>query len=93
MAFTLNGFRRIAEPHDYGIVDGVARLFFYQVGGESRSRPPVGWRWGSLSEISELRILPDGFAGPRRAPSGRHVRWDALIASVSKAERDAGQGG
>jgi hypothetical protein len=25
VTFILDGFRRIAEPHDYGIIDGVAR--------------------------------------------------------------------
>jgi hypothetical protein len=81
--FILGGFRRIAEPHDYGIIDGVARLFFYQVGGESRSGRPIGWRWGLLPRISNLQILRDGFAGPRPAPSGRHIHWDTLIATVS----------
>ena len=83
VAFDLDGFRRIAEPHDYGIIDGVARLFFYQIGGESRSGRPVGWRWGLLPKISNLRVLRDGFPGTRPAPSGRHVHWDTLIATVS----------
>jgi len=83
VTFFLDGFRRIAEPHDYGIIDGVARLFFYQIGGESRSGRPVGWRWGVLPRISQLHILRDIFPGPRPAPSGRHIRWDTLIATVS----------
>ena len=83
VTFILDGFRRIAEPHDYGIIDGVARLFFYQVGGESRSGRPVGWRWGVLSRISGLRILSDTFPGSRAVPSGRHIHWDTLMATVS----------
>jgi len=83
VTFVLDGFRRIAEPHDYGVIDGVARLFFYQIGGASRSGRPIGWRWALLPRISELKILPDGFPGPRPAPSGRHVHWDVLIATVS----------
>jgi hypothetical protein len=83
ISFTLDGYRRIAEPHDYGIIDGVARLFFYQVGGESRSGRPIGWRWGLLPRISSLQILGNRFAGPRPAPSGRHIHWDTLIATVS----------
>jgi hypothetical protein len=83
VTFILDGFRRIAEPHDYGIIDGVARLFFYQVGGESRSGRPVGWRWGVISKISGLRILNDTFPGSRAAPSGRHIHWDTLMATVS----------
>ena len=83
VTFISDGFRRIAEPHDYGIINGVARLFFYQVGGAGQSTPPIGWRWGTVSGISELQILPDGFSGPRPAPSGRHIHWDVLIATVS----------
>jgi len=83
VAFTLGGLRRRAEPHDYGIVHGVARLFFYQVGGQSRSGRPVGWRWATISEISDLEILDATFDGTRPAASGRHVHWDTLIATVS----------
>jgi hypothetical protein len=83
VSFLLDGCRRIAEPHDYGVIDGVPRLFFYQTGGESRSGKPVGWRWALLSKIGELEVLDRHFAGPRPAPTGRHVRWDELFATVS----------
>jgi hypothetical protein len=83
VAFDLDGFPRIAEPHDYGIIDGVARLFFYQIGGQSRSGRPIGWRWALLPKISNLHLLGDTFPGTRPAPSGRHVHWDMLIATVS----------
>jgi len=81
--FVLDGCRRLAEPHDYGVIGGVPRLFFYQVGGESRSGNPAGWRWALLPKISELEILERRFAGPRPAPTGRHVHWDELFATVS----------
>jgi len=64
----LSGCRRLAEPHDYGVIKGETRLFFYQTGGESRSGKPVGWRWAVLSKIS---------------PRERHVKWGVLFASVS----------
>jgi hypothetical protein len=83
VSFVLDGRLRVAEPHDYGVIAGVRRLFFYQVGGESRSSGPMGWRWGELSRISAMKLLDDTFAGSRPAPSGRHQRWDAIIASVS----------
>ena len=83
VSFILDGRRRIAEPHDYGIINGVSRLFFYQIGGQSRSGRPLGWRWGNLSKISELQILDERFGGSRPAPSGRHIHWDVLIATVS----------
>ena len=84
IAFSLDGYERIAEPHDYGIVDGEKRLLFYQVGGASRSGRPLGWRWAVVARISGLRLLDDHFAGPRPVPSGKHQRWDRLIASVSR---------
>ena len=83
VTFMLNGFPRIAEPHDYGIMRGVAKLFFYQVGGQSSKPPPVGWRLGELAGISQLNILDDRFSGPRPVRSGRHIQWDRLLATVS----------
>jgi hypothetical protein len=82
VAFVLDGYPRIGEPHDYGIINGTAKLFFFQTGGRSRSQPPVGWRWATLSKMSDLKLLEQHFAGPRPAPSGRHIHWDELIASV-----------
>jgi hypothetical protein len=83
VSFVLDGRLRIAEPHDYGIISGVRRLFFFQVGGESLSSRPIGWRWGELSRISAMKLLDQTFAGSRPAPAGRHQRWDEIIASVS----------
>lgn len=83
ITFLLHGRRRIAEPHDYGIIGGSHRLFFYQVGGGSRSGSPVGWRWADLSALSHLEVLERVFPGPRATHTGRHVSWDRLIATVS----------
>ena len=83
VAFEFHGCPRIGEPHDYGVIKGVPTLFFYQVGGKSRSGKPVGWRRAVIAEISELRILERGFAGSRPASSGEHTKWDQLIATVS----------
>ncbi len=83
IAFVLDERPRLAEPHDYGLIDNELRLFFYQIGGESRSGQPLGWRWAVLSKLSELQMLQDRFAGTRVAPSGRHVQWDTLFATVS----------
>jgi hypothetical protein len=83
LAFSLGGCERIAEPHDYGRIGGVAKLFFYQVGGTSRSGQPLGWRWAELSKMSELRVLDEHFPGSRAIPTGRHHRWEVLYASVS----------
>jgi hypothetical protein len=83
VSFTLEGHPRIAEPHDYGLIDDRRRLFFFQLGGSSRSGRPSGWRWAELDKILDLRLHDDHFPGPRPVPSGRHQRWDRIIASVS----------
>jgi hypothetical protein len=93
ISFALHGLRRRAEPHDYGIVHGVERLFFYQVGGQSRSGPPFGWRWAIVSEMADLELLDRTFGGTRQTPSGRHVHWDALFASVSSRPGAKATGG
>ena len=84
IAFTLTGLPRRAEPHDYGTINGVARLFFYQVGGRSTSGPPVGWRWALLTDMRNIQVLDEEFDGPRDTGSSRHVHWDVLLASVSR---------
>jgi hypothetical protein len=83
ITFMLNGCRRIAEPHDYGIRCGVPRLFCFQTGGESSSGAALGWRWAALAKISQLQLLDITFAGPRAVPTGQHIEWDELFASVS----------
>jgi hypothetical protein len=84
IGFWYDGHPRVAEPHDFGVIDGETKLFFYQVDGTSRSGRPLGWRWAVTARISGLRLLDDRFPGPRATPSGRHQRWDVLYASVSR---------
>jgi hypothetical protein len=83
VTFTSGGCLRKVEPHDYGLCKGEARLFCYQVGGQSRSGKLPGWRWVKLAGISDLNITDEPFAGPRPV-HGRHVAWEKLFASVSK---------
>jgi len=90
VSFELDGLPRIGEPHDYGISKGVPQLFFYQTGGQSSSGAPIGWRIAVLSKVSGLTVLERQFAGSRPAPSGRHKKWDKLIASVSSRESEHG---
>ena len=82
ITFTLHGLSRRAEPHDLGVVKGITKLFFYQVGGASRSGPPTGWRWAQVDDVQDLRLLEEHFSGPRDS-GPRHVEWDRLLASVS----------
>ena len=84
VSFTLKGCRRIAEPHDYGVIRGERMLLLNQVGGESRSGNRLGWRWARVDEIGDLQILDRRFAGSRPAPSGHHAKWDEIFASVTR---------
>jgi hypothetical protein len=83
VTFKADGCLRKAEPHDYGLFKGVARLFYYQIGGESRSGKLPGWRWVKVARISDLTITDEPFAGPRPV-GGKHVAWDKVFASVYK---------
>lgn len=84
ITFTLHNLPRRAEPHDYGAIHGVRKLFFYQVGGGSRSGAPFGWRWAELADLRDVVLLDERFSGSRDSGSGRHVHWDQLFASVSR---------
>jgi hypothetical protein len=83
LKFMYDGCLRIVEPHDYGIHKGVAKLFCYQVGGQSRSGKLPEWRLFALSKMSDPDPTNQPFAGPR-AVSGAHLVWDELFASVSR---------
>jgi hypothetical protein len=85
ISFVLNDHPRVGEPHDFGIIKGRRRLFFYQTAGSSRSGGPMPWRWVELEKISQLEVLDRHFDGPRPSPSGHHHHWDHLIASVSRS--------
>jgi len=82
--FQLGGLPRIAEPHDYGDMNGTLRLFVFQVGGESRSGRLPDWRLVSLDNASSFALLERTFPGPRPVPSGHHQKWSRLFASVSR---------
>jgi hypothetical protein len=81
--FFYDGKERLAEPHDYGIQGGKARLLAYQTGGQSNSGRLPDWRWIDVSKITGLEVLNETFAGNRNAPSGHHQKWDQLFLRVS----------
>lgn len=83
--FQLGGLVRIAEPHDYGIMNGTLRLFVFQVGGASRSGRLPDWRLVTVTEASAFETLERTFAGPRPMGSRKHQKWDRLFASVSRS--------
>jgi hypothetical protein len=85
VAFNYQGLPRIAEPHDYGRMNGVEQLLVYQIEGESRSQKLPDWRLIRVAEIKELTILDRSFSGGRPVPSNKHKKWDKLFIRVSPA--------
>jgi hypothetical protein len=83
------GRERILEPHDYGVHNGVIKLFGYQVGGSSSQELP-NWRWMERDLISEIRLLKETFPGGRGAQSGKHHAWDELFIRVKAAGEKSG---
>jgi len=72
---------RVAEPHDYGLQGGAAKLLVYQIRGESRT-PLPDWRLLFVAKIEELVVLPETFRGSRGHSHQRHKEWDELFARV-----------
>lgn len=82
--FHYGGSERIAEPHDYGIQNGKARLLAYQTGGHSNSGGLPAWRLVDIDGITQLEVLEKTFAGNRAAPSGRRHQWEKLFIRVGE---------
>lgn len=84
ISFEYQSKERVAEPHDYGIQNGVERLLCYQVGGTSGSGRLPSWRLIEVAEMQKLKITNHRFAGNRPAPSGQHHRWDIVFERVGE---------
>src|SRR5262245_10689186 len=70
---TYSGVRRVAEPHDYGILNGTPKLLAYQLrGGRS---PAPAWRLFEFGKIEALRVLDQTFSGSRGAAHREHQQW------------------
>jgi hypothetical protein len=79
-----NGRRRVAEPHDYGRLNGVDRLLVYQLEADSSvGRNAIGWRLFNVAKIESLLILNAAFKGSRREFDQQHHSWDTVYARVS----------
>src|SRR5579884_2650862 len=83
--FEYHGLPRIAEPHDYGVVEEnkAPKLLAYQIEGKSRSGTLPDWRFFEVPDIRQIRVLRKKFAGTRPVPSGKHKKWHRIFASVS----------
>lgn len=80
--FTYNNFYRIAEPHVYGIRDNKECLLVYQIGGNSKSGKPIGWRTVFVDKMRNIEITKDIFPGLRPSPTTNHTQCDNVIAVV-----------
>ena len=76
---------RIVEPHDYGIHNGVVKLFGYQVGGVSSEKLPH-WQWIETALASEVEMLTQTFPGGRPTKTGKHHKWDELFIRVKSPD-------
>ena len=86
LRFSYKGNERIAEPHDYGIQNGIVRLLCWQVGGRSGGRIP-GWRLIDVADMENCEMLNQHFGGNREVPSGKHHRWDKVFIRVKPPKR------
>ena len=71
---------RVAEPHDYGMRNGIDLLLVYQ--RKKAGHYLTGWRSLEVSKIENLVVLDDTFRGTRGRPHQEHTLWDALYARV-----------
>jgi hypothetical protein len=58
----LRNKERIVEPHDYGIHNGIVKLFTYQVGGAGSRKLP-NWRWIETDLASDVHLLKPDLSG------------------------------
>jgi hypothetical protein len=47
---------RLAEPHDYGVIDGTGRLLVFQLHGRDSDKGAVGWRLLDVVKITSCVI-------------------------------------
>ncbi len=85
ISFEYQGKERIAEPHDYGLQNGIERLLCYQVAGTSGSGRLPSWRLIDVAKIQKLKVTSRNFPGNRPAPSGQHHRWDVVFDRVAES--------
>src|SRR5262245_6876740 len=77
------GAVRLAEPHDYGVIDGTARLLIFQMRGPDSGKGAVGWRLLEFARIESCVVMEEHFAGSRGRSDQQHYRWETLYARVT----------
>jgi hypothetical protein len=74
---------RLAEPHDYGVIDGTPRLLIFQLQGPDSGKGTVGWRLLDVVEIESCVVTDRTFAGSRGQSHQQHYQWKTLYARVT----------
>ena len=74
---------RLAEPHDYGVIDGTARLLIFQRRGPDSGKGAVGWRLLDVLKIESCAVADQTFAGSRGQSHQQHYQWETLYARVT----------
>jgi hypothetical protein len=75
---------RVAEPHDFGAMNGTAKLLVYRllVDGAASGNRAQGWRLLDVAKIGACKVLEQTFAGSRDDSHQQHMQWDAVFARV-----------
>jgi hypothetical protein len=63
---------RLAEPHDYGVIDGIERLLIFQLHGPDSGKGAVGWRLLDVVKIESCVVTAQTFAGSRGHSHQQH---------------------
>lgn len=82
----------MAEPHDYGIQNGIQKLLVYQVRGDSRSGRLPDWRLVVVFSMKRVRVLDECFRGVRSHSVREHKKWDRLFVQVADGEEQKSAG-
>ena len=84
LGFEYNARLRVGEPHDFGAMNGAAKLLVYQliVDGAASGNDAQGWRLLDVRKIGTCKVLEETFAGSRGDSHRQHMQWDAVFARV-----------
>jgi hypothetical protein len=69
---------RLAEPHDYGVIDGTERLLIFQLHGPDSGKGAV-----DVVKIESCVVTDQTFAGSRGQSHQQHYQWETLYAGVT----------
>jgi hypothetical protein len=80
-----NAKLRVAEPHDFGAMNGTSKLLVFQLlvdGATAADDRAQGWRLLDVAKIGACQVLEQTFAGSRGGSHQQHMKWDAVFARV-----------